>query len=383
LKKLCLAGEGHVFTGHGDKASALYPGVCVTPSGRYIVTFRSARARENTEAQYMLMCFSDDHGTSWTAPRNFFPEVPKAEGKPGNFVQAYITPLSKTETLATILWVDSSDPARPYYNPETHGILDHRIFFSRSADNGDSWSAPWQMSGLPHTRPKALTSPTLLLPDGRLCCQFEVHKNHDEQGPVFFEAVVAFSADKGSSWDDYTVIFKGQEGGIYCWDQRINLIGDFLLGLYWTYDDANAKYLSAHAIRSTGGPGDLLGYKWDAPHDTGVPGQPSQPVLLGDGSVAMAFADRSAAPAIKVTRSFDGGKSWPIDSEVILFDSALAKQDNKKSGLNDMWTEMYRFSVGFPVAASTPDGGLVVCYYAGADTDHTSIKWAKLCLSDE
>ena len=375
-----LAGEGAAFAGRGaDDASALYPGVCVMPSGRFLLAFRSAPSRLATEGQRVLICVSDDGGRTWSAPRDFFPNPPEIEGKRGEFFLAYITPLSETAALASLCRVDASDPSRPYYNPETRGILDHRIFFSRSVDGGESWSEPWMLEGLPHPRPTALCSPTLLLPDGRLMCQFETHKNHGEQGPVFFEAGLAFSADGGRRWGDYAVIVRGASGGVFHWDQRINVVGDGLLGLFWSYDDGASKYVNIHAARSEAGAQAPLGMRWSAPYDTGVPGQPSQPVPLDDGSIAMAYVDRTAAPAIKVRRSFDGGRTWPGESEVLVYDSALARQDNAKGSLNDMWAEMHRFSVGFPVAAPLP-GGMLVGFYAGKDTDHTAIRWAKLAL---
>ncbi|HHT65731.1 MAG TPA: exo-alpha-sialidase [Clostridiales bacterium] len=381
MKKLRITGKGVVFSGYSaENASALYPGVCMTPAGRFIVTFRSASHREATRGQRVLACISDDDCMSWSAPREFFPTPPGVEGKQGEFFTMYVTPLSKKEYFASILWVDTSDPTRPYYNPDTHGIIDHRIFFSRSMDCGQSWSDPWILEGLPHSRPTALNSPTLLLPDGRLCCQFEVHKNHDDPGPIFFESVVMFSADGGQSWGDYTITGKGAEGSVYFWDQRINRIGDDLLGLYWTYDDSSAKYLNIHAASSSASTSKPVGLHWSAQYDTGVPGQPSQPVQLGDGSIAMAYVDRSSEPAIKVRRSFDGGKTWPVDSEVLVHNTSYEKQEKTKRNLDDMWKEMYQFSVGFPVATATLNGGMLVCFYAGKDTDHTSIHWAKMEL---
>ena len=379
MKELKLNNEGIAYSGLGtENPSALYPGVCVMPDGRIIVTFRSASAREATEGIRVLMCISDDGGQSWSEAKAPFPDTPDVGGKRGQFTQMYVTPVSGTEALGCVMWVDASDTSRPYYNPETQGILDHILFFSLSGDAGENWPEPWIMEGLPHPRPTAPGAPVLCLPDGRLCCQYEVHKNHDEQGPVFFESRVAFSKDKGHTWHDEVVVNEATGGGKFFWDQRLNVIGDELLGLYWSYDDAKSEYINIHAAYSKADPPALPGYIWSPPYDTGVPGQPSAPVSLGDGSVAMAYIDRTGAPAIKVRRSFDGGRTWPGDTEITIFGTSLSRQANKKDSLNDMWVEMYRFSIGFPVASATPDGGMLVCFYAGEDTDHTVIRWAKL-----
>ena len=381
MKELKLSSDGVVFSGEEEgNASALYPGVCVMPSGRFIVTFRSASRREATEGVHVAMCISDDGGESWSAAYDFFKDPPAVEGKQGEYVQMYVTPLSSSEAFGTLIWVDTSDPSRPYYNPETSGILNHIPFFTYSDDAGRSWVEPWMMEGVPRPRPMAVTSPTLSLPDGRLCCQVEVHKHHDETGPMFFESAVAFSKDMGKTWGDYTLVNKGEEGGCFFWDQRMNIINGALLGLYWSWDDGKSEYVNARAIYSTAEAQKPLGSCWTEAYDTGIPGQPSQPVLLGDGSVGMAYVERTGAPAIKVRRSFDGGRTWPEDSAVMVYDTEYAKQSNEKGGVNDMWVEMYQFSVGFPVASATPDGGMLVCFYAGEDTDHTAIRWAKLDL---
>ena len=44
--------------------------------------------------------------------------------------------------------------------------------------------------------------------------------------------------------------------------------------------------------------------------------------------------------------------------------------------MQDAWAEMYQFSVGLPAAAPLGDGNALIVYYAGPETDRTSIRWA-------
>ncbi len=368
-----IESRGTVFEGKAGSPSqsALYPGVSVLPSGRCIATFRTASFREATTGQTVQMCFSDDGGRTWSEPHAFFNDYPVVDGRQGEFFSMYTTPLGGTEVLGLILWVDTSAPERPYYNPETNGIIDHKLFLTRSLNDGDDWDTPVLLSGMPTSRPTAPTAPVLLLPDGRLGCQFEVHKGHAEIGMKFFEGSMIFSSDDGKTWGDYSVVSHDPEMRIFSWDQRINRIGDTLLALFWTYDDLESSYLNIHASQSLD-----FGKTWGEHYDTGVPGQPSQPVLLQDGSVAMAYIDRTGSPTIKVRKSIDGGITWPEESELTVFDSEQMKQDKEKSSMSEMWSEMYRFSVGFPSIAVTTEGNLLVCYYSGGDTDSTSIQSA-------
>ena len=78
--------------------------------------------------------------------------------------------------LATLLWVDDSDPNLPYFNEQTEGLLDSRILFAESADGGRTWSPPALMDTSPFNVPTPITGPVLRLPDGEWICQFETNK---------------------------------------------------------------------------------------------------------------------------------------------------------------------------------------------------------------
>ena len=41
-----------------------------------------------------------------------------------------------------LCWVDNSIPGRPFFKEENQGLLDCKLFFSESTDNGESWSEP-------------------------------------------------------------------------------------------------------------------------------------------------------------------------------------------------------------------------------------------------
>ena len=49
-----------------------------------------------------------------------------------------------------------------------------------------------------------------------------------------------------------------------------------------------------------------------------------------------------------------------------------------KQAMQDAWEEMGKYSVGLPATALTPDGDLLVFYYAGQKTDDTNIEYARI-----
>ena len=146
-----------------------------------------------------------------------------------------------------------------------------------------------------------------------------------------------------------------------------------LLDLFWTYDNVESKYLNIHARRSSD-----HGRHWSPLWDVGVPGQPAPPVSLADGRLAMVYVDRTAAPAIKLRTSTDGGRHWPTETELLLYGSVAGSQSVGKESMSDCWAEMSRFSVGLPATTLTAAGDLLVVYYAGSETDHTGIHWLRL-----
>jgi len=369
--KLEVKRTGLVFEGTGEYQSALYPDICTLPTGRVIISFRAACRRLATKGQKIVSFVSDDQGLTWSESKEFFRCSPVDHGRPGELFSPRIGAIGPTSALAAFNWVDGSDTSRPYYNEETGGILDHKMWLSRTDDNGQTWSAPQPLEGWEFNRPTAVTAPPLRLPNGQLMCVFEQHKHYDEGEGKFFSGNVIFSADEGKTWQEPATVSFDPKMEKYYWDQRLGVIGNNVVALFWSYDETAAEYMNIHVSISEDN-----GRTWSDHRDTGVPGQPTQPVQLPDGRAAMAYIDRSGAPAIKLRISNDGGSTWPDATELTVFDSAKATQVGKKTDMASMWNEMYRFSIGFPSLGVLPDGRLMVTWYCGADTDHTAIMYA-------
>jgi hypothetical protein len=46
--------------------------------------------------------------------------------------------------------------------------------------------------------------------------------------------------------------------------------------------------------------------------------------------------------------------------------------------MQDAWAEMGGFSVGLPNVAALREGGALLVYYAGPETDITAIHWTRI-----
>jgi hypothetical protein len=276
------------------------------------------------------------------------------------------------------MWQDASRPELPLFNPKTEGNLDMRLCLSISSDRGQTWSAPVRLSEHPHDNvPVALTGPILIMPDGRWAASFELSKSYDDPTPWRHAAVMTFSTDGGKTWGDVATVAKDPNRAQFYWDQRPQVMRDgSVVSLLWTWNNASGKYDNIHATVSRDS-----GRTWAKPWDTGVQQQPAPPVSLSNNRIAMVYVDRAAEPVIKMRVSTDGAKTFPAASELLVHKQPRLKSQNvnKSSGDSvDAWMEMEKFSLGLPDAVALSDNEVLAVFYAGPDSDHTDIRWARI-----
>jgi hypothetical protein len=370
-----IIAQGIAFQGGRgtDHSSCAFAGIAALPGGRWVCGFRAAPTKAGAAGQHALIVISDDAGKTW--PTVLGPwNPPLIDGRPGVFRAAYPTALGGNKVLAALCWVDHSYPALPFFNEETEGLLDTRIFLSLSKDGGITWSVPRLIDTSPFSIPTPLTGPVLVLPNDEWALQFELNKSYYDPDPWRHASILKFSFDRGQSWPHYSIVSGDPVNRIFYWDQRPAVLEDgTLLDVFWTYDRSTANYLNIHARRSTS-----CGRTWSDIWDTGVPGQPSQPVSLPDSRIGMVYVDRTAAPAIKLRVSTDGGKTFPAATEMTLYQLELKSQARKKRSVQDAWSEMEKFSLGLPATARLANGDLLVVFYAGPEPDLTDIRWLRL-----
>ncbi len=370
-----IADRGTVFFDQegSEMQSAAFAGICAMPGGRWVCTFRAGRVKCCNESVVMLT-WSDDEGQNWTIPTAPW-QPPELNGKPGQLRGGFVTALGGDELVAMLMWVDYSEPERTFWDEETESLLDTRMLLSRSPDGGETWATPQYLDTYPITLCVPATGEILLLPDGEWACQFELNKPYGVPGIWRHASMLAFSRDEGKSWPLFSVASNDPENRFYWWDQRPAVLSDgTILNVFWTLDNETAEYINIQARESKDN-----GRTWSELWDTGIPGQPANPVSLADGRIAMPYVDRTADPKIMLRCSADGGRSWPEETELILYASDIDRQTwESKSSMGDAWAEMMEFSVGLPRAAALADGDVLIVYYAGPATDHTGVEWVRV-----
>ena len=346
--------------------------MCALSDGRWLCTFRAAPTKDSS-TENTLLTYSDDEGKTWSDP--VAPWIAPCVGeKQGSVHVGYCSAADESRILATLCWLDRSDLALPMFNTDTEGLLDMKIMLSESKDRGQSWSEPCFVDCAPFYGPNPITGPILAVTAEKLICQFEINKPYHDTTQWRHFSVLKFSNDGGRSWPEHVITGNDPENRFFYWDQRPGLLAEgWILNLFWSYDNKEGGYINIQARESRD-----HGRTWSKMWDTAVPGQPANPARLKNGKVAMAYIDRTSSPVIAVRTSDDDGRTWPEDGKTVLYEAAIASQTTDKKAMQDAWEELGNFSVGLPATSLTPNGDLLVVYYAGPEKDNTNIEWVRL-----
>src|ERR1051326_8061808 len=102
--------------------SHIAPWCCVLPGGRWLVSYRAARDKNNT-LQRAMVTWSDDEGITWSKPFAPFADR-KVNGRIGRSPHMQCAALGAQRLVASVWGVDAADPQKPFFNEKTEGIFD-------------------------------------------------------------------------------------------------------------------------------------------------------------------------------------------------------------------------------------------------------------------
>ncbi len=364
---------GIVATGAAGTSSAIYcfPAVVRLANGDLLASFGRGRQKNDRDSS-CAYCRSRDGGATWTEPVEPFDG--NVDGIQGTLLDLYVTELGPGHLLGVMKWWDSSDPTRGFSNPQTEGHCELRVVMSESRDDGETWSTSHAIDHGSYDSPGS-TGPVLKLPDGTLASPFETNLPYERSGPWQQHAVFGYSTDGGKTWPLHAVSATDTACRIRPWDQRPAVMNDGrIIDLIWTYDSEAGEDLPIHCNVSSPD-----GRSWpDKPWDTGVVGQISWPLVLGDRTVAMAYVDRYHTRSIRMCLSRDAGKTWDAASALVIYEHDI-EDVGRGAGETDYLNSQRLWTFGLPTAALLDEHAAIVLYYAG-DTSSTRICWAKVEL---
>lgn len=365
-----------VFDGSGSKdmCSATFQDVCVLPSGRILISWRGGPQKGPiNRGENGYYCISDDGGKTWTQPKAPFGTL-KIDGGEGRARGFQLLSLGDNKVFGVMSLVEEIGEDLPYFNEKTEAIKNTQLYTFFSEDGGETFSEPQRivMKSKYQGLSCVLTSPPLLLKDGRIMVNFEVYKTYYDEGPFSHHAACIFSSDGGKTWGEEVTI--SEAGDIYPWDHRAGELEEgHLVDYIWTFDRRINDYLNIHMTESFDG-----GYTWSELIDVGLPGQAGNPVQLKDGRVALPYFDRTGVPTLKLAFSEDGGKTF--GEPMVVYCHEAPKAEHAKSAYAEAWDEMGKYTAGHCFQNLTNDGNLVIVNYAGPQQHKTNTMITKVLV---
>lgn len=296
------------------------------------------------------------------------------DGIEGDMYAGYFAELEPGIVTGSFVWVDRSNPECSFVNPTTAGVLPMRNLLATSVDGGASWG-DWRELDLGPEDGCSCTGPVFSPAPGVLAFPYETWKSYDDPGPGNHTASLRISRDRGRTWGERRIVAADPGGRMFFWDQRIAVHPESgeLVAMFWTHDRERGTDIENHICWSPG-----VEREWIWPTPVGWPGQHCQPIALGGSRLAAVHTERTPPGGIIVRLSDDFGRTWRNDSILRIYEPP-AQPDTIETDFEEFWQSMMAWPFGHPRGVLTPEGDMLVAWYAGTN-DVIGIEWARVSL---
>ncbi|MEO7651396.1 MAG: sialidase family protein, partial [Bryobacteraceae bacterium] len=286
-----------------------------------------------------LMTRSTDGGLTWTEPAPVFaPEITAAWSifcsvGPGLFLHGIRTAIG--------------EPGESFWSDETQGMKQNEVFWSRSPDDGKSWTAP---TPIPMDGPGSAEAPCPLTVtrSGRWIAAYSPYNTFDASEQVIRERVViAYSDDQGRTWShrDALRFSEPQSGGAEAWIAELS--DGRLLAASWHVDHTGKHdFPNAFALSED------AGSTWTSTASTGTLGQSiSLTPLPGERMLLVYNQRKHGEPGVWLAVAHPTPEDFGIDHNAIAWHARRTTQHGTSAGHSE-WTD---FSFGEPSITLLPD----------------------------
>ena len=358
MSRLKLLADGILYcnSNPGIRAECAYlPNVIALSDTEMICFYRIGSAFYAPDGK-LAKLRSMDGGRTWEVEGVVWD--PRNDEIPYSYTAPHATRLRDGALLLTASRWECTDPDRPVFNPVTGGIRTRETVLFRSMDEGRTWTAP-EMIGLPGEGLADVPSQIIELDGGRWFLACELWKDWDEVLPLHIRGFALFSDDQGRTWKDRLDFPSAADSGkMFSHSRYIRMLDGRIAALQWTQEVETAGDLDLHLTVA-----DKTGMKWDSPCPTGIAGQTSWLVDLGDGRLVAVYTRRQGMfPGIAVVLSEDGGARWDQENEVVVWD-AVGQEYLGVERRPDYPASHDNIAFGKPNAARLPNGEIVCSWW--------------------
>jgi broad specificity phosphatase PhoE len=351
----------HVVIYKEESLYSCFPEMQKLPGGDLIANFsrRERRSHVDGSGPGNLIMRSKDGGLTWQADETASWALPEWETDRGEWVR--VTDEGWNEA-------DISEKERleaEGYRVRVRGVSEGRVAYLtpyfriyRSTDEGETWSEERQRA-----------------PDNvrALFHMFETHTTLVTSTGVHIRALYGRATDGSGNSEIY--FFRSEDDGV-SWDfVRLQPEGPGENGFDETslIETPDGRLLIMLRTQPAGylwqSFSDDMGKTWSAPEEAGIWGFPGHLLALPDGRILCTYGYRRAPMGIRARISRDNGKTWDLDSEIVLRD------DGKGRGGD----------LGYPTSIALDDGSIFTIYYMNLEDNVTHIagtKWKLPPTSD-
>jgi sialidase-1 len=337
---------------HLYSRQASFPALVLLPSGELLASFAIGSGFEAAD-QHTELARSGDGGRTWQLVGAVFNE---RIDRPTS-ANVRISRMPDGELIAFGVRSDRSRADEGLSNPETQGFVETELIQLRSADDGQVWQGPIVVTP-PLVGPSfELCSPVVPLNDGRWLWPTSTWKGWNGENPSGMKAIALVSYDRGRTWPEYVEVMNGIAEDVIFWEQKIVDMGDGrLLAVCWTHDMARGVDRPVHYAISPDN-----GRSFGPPRSTGLHGQTSTPIWLGDGRLVCVYR-RTDKPGLWATYARIDGDAWVNEAELPLWGYDRSDAANIVDGEN-LSRSFTTLKFGLPAGLLLPDGQVYVAFW--------------------
>lgn len=363
--RLSVVREGMVHEcGRGGAGGGAISSRCAwTGDGRILCSYMTQSALSRNDFVPHL-AESTDQGRSWRHLGPIWPHL-------GEAFSINVSLNGAPDGSLTLLGTRTprSRPLESFWCQETLGILQNKLLWSRSTDQGRTWEGPHTVD-VPYPGAAEAPGSMCVTRGGAWVAPYSPHNTFDPHLEVDLrQVVVMVSNDRGASWQPRTML-RVSEPDAYVGEAWVTQLADGgLLGTCWHVSRGDGDdYPHACAISRDDG------RTWSRPFNSGIMGQSAASAPLPDGRVLFVYNQRrhnQPGVWLATARPKEGDFGLISDQPVWLAKSATR---GASSGKSKEWTD---FAFGEPsVLCLSPNTALVTFWCI--QPDYTGIRFVEV-----